>query len=69
MAELMEDRAMMEEFGIEIVESRWRSGWHEMKDGKKIRIKEMSNSHIENTIKLFAMLDTSPLERELKRRK
>jgi len=49
-------------------ESEWVKGYHIMKDGGRIPIDLMQDSHIKNTIKFFSKHDTGALEDELKRR-
>lgn len=52
------------------IEQNWNKGVHEMKNGKTIKIKDMTLSHLLNTIKYFKerSFDVSKLEKELKNR-
>ncbi len=48
----------------------WDMGYHETRDGDRIRITKMSDSHLQNTINYFKNeFDTSILQKELDRRK
>lgn len=47
----------------------WQNGIHITRDGTEMMIKDMTTSHLKNTIRFFRSLDTSPLEKELKNRK
>jgi hypothetical protein len=49
-------------------ELHWKSGFHYDANDKAHLIREMETSHLENTIKYFSELDTTPLKKELKRR-
>ncbi len=49
-------------------EKIWKKGKHETKAGDMLKIKEMTTDHLINTINHFKSLDTSPLEKELKKR-
>lgn len=51
------------------LENLWREGEHETRDGENIKLSEMTTQHLKNTINYFDSLDTTPLEKELKRRK
>jgi len=73
MADLMEEQMWMmrdeEDEYLRKTESRWSRGWHQMKNGRKIKIKDMDNNHLKNTINLFSpIMDTSTLEKELAQR-
>lgn len=71
MADMMEGLADQYQGEIEAVQNRWNKGWHETKEGKKLKIKEMTTQHLINTINYFKGyddLDTSPFQRELDRR-
>ena len=52
----------------EILVQDWYSGIHTGRDGEEYKISKMTNSHLLNTIRYFAHLDTTPLEKEAKRR-
>lgn len=49
---------------------RWMAGWHETSEGKKIRIKELEDSHLDHLITYFKskQFDVSVLTREVARR-
>lgn len=50
-------------------EDEWKRGIHEMRNGTEIRIKDMDDQHLRNTINYFSdSHDTSVLEKELKKR-
>ena len=52
------------------VEKNWNDGIHITKDGEEIKISEMTESHLKNTIKYFSRVaDVSILEKELANRK
>ncbi|MDZ4228338.1 MAG: hypothetical protein U1E54_03770 [Candidatus Levybacteria bacterium] len=48
----------------------WEDGFHETREGLRIKLTKMTDFHLENTIKFFKSrgYDTTPLERELKLR-
>lgn len=47
----------------------WEDGEHKTKEGEIIKIKDMTTSHLKNTIKYFSeAFNTSILEKELKKR-
>lgn len=50
-------------------EDEWRHGYHTTREGKTLRLYEMTEDHLRNTITYFKELDTSPLLNELNRRK
>lgn len=50
------------------LEESWQEGLHVTQEGDEIKIKDMSISHLKNTIKYFDGYDTSPLEKELSKR-
>jgi len=57
------------EWAIRRREKQWRKGIHETKNGALLKISEMSEQHLINTIKLFTEeFNTAPLEKELKKR-
>jgi hypothetical protein len=76
MTDSMQDRekmAIMAELAYEAIlerEKLWEEGYHITKNREKLRLKEMTTSHLKNTISYFKELeyDTSPLEKELKSR-
>jgi len=50
-------------------ESSWESGYHKTSDERKIRLSNMTISHLKNTINYFQYdHDVSTLEKELKSR-
>ena len=56
------------EKAIEEREAMWKRGIHETRDGEVLKIKDMTDDHLKNTIRFFSNLDTSPLEKELAKR-
>ena len=60
------------DYGIEdfqeYLESMWKYGRHEDREGNFYRISEMTDKHLQNTINYFSSLDTTPPEEELKKR-
>lgn len=55
--------------GDDETEEEWSSGIHTTKDWIEIKLKDMTESHLENTIRHFKYKNTSPLKEELARRK
>ncbi len=52
--------------GINLVESSWQDGYHTTRDGDELRLEDMTDDHLRNTIRFFKdKLDTTPLEEEL----
>jgi hypothetical protein len=48
------------------LEEMWTSGFHKTKDGRTLRIKDMTDEHLRNTIRYFSnRCSTAPLEMEL----
>lgn len=66
-----EDMGYDVEYGdpVEEIQLRWNEGFHTTRDGIEIRIEDMEDSHIRNTIKFFKDcypdIDTHVLEEEL----
>mgnify|MGYP001600830983 CR=1 FL=1 len=47
-------------------ENGWASGFHTTRDGDELRLEDMTDDHLRNTIRFFKdKLDTTPLEEEL----
>ena len=48
----------------------WEDGFHETREGDRIKLTEMTDFHLQNTIRFFKIrgYNTLPLERELKLR-
>lgn len=46
--------------------AEWRNGFHTDGTGKRHTLDEMNYEHLENTIRLFPYLDTSPLRKALR---
>ncbi len=53
----------------EDIESNWENGEHIDQNGKLYKLVDMENVYIQNVINYFSGFDTSPLEKELSRRK
>ena len=49
-------------------EDEWEKGYHINKKGKKYKLQDMTISHLQNAIRFFEELNTTPLEEELKKR-
>ncbi len=49
-------------------EEHWKEGFHVTEEEKRIELSDMTIGHLRNTIKCFEKSDTTPLEKELKRR-
>lgn len=60
-----------EEDSFSELERKWASGWHEDQNGKKWRLKDMTDFHLKNTINYFNDhdCDISPLLKQAKKRK
>jgi len=56
----------------EEIEENWREGFHTTREGDVLRLEEMTESHLRNTIAYFNRegydYDTTPLEQELEGR-
>ncbi len=54
---------------VEEIEAEWDSGYHETRDGVRMKISKMEQSHLQNTIKYFEEkypgIDTRPLRKRL----
>ncbi len=51
------------------LEDNWWTGYHETREGERIALRDMSTSHIQNTINFFDWrFDVTPLKEELLRR-
>mgnify|MGYP006971788728 CR=1 FL=1 len=50
-------------------ESEWQAGIHYDRQGNEYKISEMTTTHLQNIIKFFKGLDTSPLQEEINKRK
>jgi hypothetical protein len=50
-------------------EASWEAGYHKTSDDREIKLSEMTDAHIRNTIRYFSDHDTTPLEKELNSRK
>jgi hypothetical protein len=48
-------------------ERLWAKGEHENGDGRLWALERMTNAHLQNTISLFSHLNTTPLQKELRR--
>jgi len=54
----------------EEIEENWSKGFHITQKGEKLKLKEMSDFHLKNTINYFKYyLNVSFLEKELKNRR
>lgn len=64
------DMEAFDEQGEAEIVCRWMAGWHQAGNGRKIRIKDMEDSHLDRTIRYFKSryFDVSVLEREVARR-
>lgn len=54
------------------LEDDWKEGFHTTRDGEEMRLEDMTESHLRNTIAFFQRsehdYDTTPLEQELEGR-
>ena len=60
------DYSMIDE--VTQLEDCWNKGYHKDNDGNELYLKDMTTSHLLNTIRFFSHLDTSSLEKEVKKR-
>lgn len=62
---LIADAIDRNERGVTVIEDGWAEGYHTTRDGDELRLEDMTDDHLRNTIKFFEKLDTTPLEEEL----
>jgi hypothetical protein len=69
MAYIEENNLMAEPESPNEIEQGWQEGFHTTREGVEMRLEEMTEEHLKNTIRYFeGKLDVSPLEAELESR-
>lgn len=66
MAYIEENNLMAEPEGPTEIEQGWQEGFHTTREGEEMRLEEMTDIHLKNTIRYFeGKLDVTPLRDEL----